>query len=344
MRIAVLLLFGVLLFGLFGCDGGGTPSQENATNGTNQTEKPPVTIIVDEQKNQTTESNVTIEQPPPPPPEVKELEYEYTPDALFGVYFIDVGGPALHGDAILIKKGDCDILIDAGSAQKGPKVVDFLKSRGVDDIEVLISTTADPRRYGGISAVSEKYRVEEFWWGGSDFEDFDYAAVANGMEGKVKTVRTVQDGFASDVNGIRFTALNPSVSDRFDDLNNDAVVLRMDDRNFSILFTSNIQTGAQGRLVNQKAGEIQAELIQAPNYGVGTGTSNIGIFLLTAKPKAMIVTGSSDESAPNGGSREPFERLMAQYGISWYESFTNGTIRISGDGQAYTVQSLGAGQ
>ncbi len=343
MRIIVLLVCAALLFG---CNGGGTPPGENATNGTNATEKPPVTIIVEEQKNQTTESNVTVEEEEPPEAEVKELEYEYTPDALLGVYFIDVGAPALHGDAILIKKGDCDILIDAGAAGKGPKVIDFLKSRGVDDIEVLVSTTADPRRYGGIGAVSERYRIEEFWWGGEVFGDYDYAAIATDMEGRVKTVRTVKDGFTAEVNGISFAAINPpaSDSDRFDDANNDAIVMRMDDRNFSLLFTSNIQTGAQGRLVNQKAAEIQAGLIQAPNYGVGTGTSNIGIFLLTAKPEAMIVTGSSDESAANGGSREPFERLMAQYGIRWHESFANGTLRVSSDGQTYTVQPLGAGQ
>lgn len=341
MRYAII----AMLLLAFGCLGGAPeqpPMQENQTNGSNQGN---IQIIIGEQTNQTTVKNMTEEETPPPilPPKTG-LNYTRDPDALFGVYFIDVGGPALHGDAILIKKGDMDILVDAGPMQKSGKVVDFLRSRGVDDIEVLVSTNADPRHYGGIEAVSENFEIEEFWWNGQASNDADYSNLVQDIKAKAWKTEVVEDGFSSELNGINITALNPPAMDRFDDVNNDAIVLRMDDRNFSLLLTSGIQTGAQGRLINQRQSEIRAELIQAPYYGVGSGTGNIGIFLITAKPKSMIISGSSDESAANGGSREPFMRLMTQYNISWYDNYENGTIRISGDGSTYSVQSLGAGQ
>jgi competence protein ComEC len=339
-----VLFAGLLLFiGIFGCIGGGQtpPPVVNNTNESNNTQ---VTIIIEEQKNQTAEKNETEEGPPEKPPETKELEYTYDPEQKFGIYFIDVGGPGMQGDAILIKKGDCDILVDAGAAQKGNKVVDFLRSHDVDDIEVLISTNADPNHYGGISAVADKFKIEEFWWNGESFADADYATIATRMEGSVKTVRKIGEGFSADLNGINFTALNPPAADTFEDVNNDAIVMRVTDRNFSMLLTSGVQTGAQGRLVNQKTDYIKTEIMQAPYYGVGSGTSNIGIMLITAKPKIMIISGSSDESAANGGSREPFKRLMTQYGIKWYENYVNGTVRVTGDGQTYSVSVLGAGQ
>lgn len=344
MRIIALFAALALFLGIFGCLGGGEPpppAEENKTNKTNDTQ---INIIIGEQKNQTAEKNETVEEPPPPPSEIKELEYEYNPGQIFGVYFIDVGGPGMQGDAILIKKGDCDILVDAGSAEKSSRVLDFLRSRNVDDIEVLISTNADLRHYGGISAVADNFKVEEFWWSGHDSGDSSYATLIQRMNGSVKTVRIAEDGFSADVNGINFTAINPSVKDTFDDVNNDAIVMRVVDRNFTMLLTSGIQTGAQGRLINQKGKEIQAEIIQAPYYGVGSGTSSIGVFLISAKPRVMIISGSSDESAANGGSRDPFKRIMGQHGIIWYENYVNGSIRISSDGQTYSIAALGAGQ
>lgn len=340
-----VLLAGLLLFiGIFGCLGGGQTNQPPVENKTNESNKTQINIIIEEQKNQTAEKNETEEKPPEEPPETKELEYQYDPEQKFGIYFIDVGGPLLQGDAILIKKGDCDILVDAGSAEKSNKVITFLRSHDVDDIEVLISTNADPRHYGGMSAVADQFRIEEFWWNGEAFADNDYATLVTRMENATKTVRIVNDGYSASLNGINFTALNPPTGDTFDDVNNDAIVMRVVDRNFSLLLTSGVQTGAQGRLINQKTEAIKTEIMQAPYYGVGSGTSNIGVMLISAKPTVMIISGSSDESAANGGSRDPFKRLMTQYGIRWYENYKNGTIRIVGDGQGYNITVLGAGQ
>lgn len=336
------ILTAVILF--LGCTSGPQP-EENKTNDTNQT-VPPVKIITGEQKNQTNEANFTQpppEEPPPPPPE--ELEYEYKPDQQFGVYFIDVGGPTLHGNAVLIKKGDLDVLVDAGSAEKGSKVVDFLNAHNVDDIEVLISTDADPRNYGGINTVADNFRIENFWWGDDSFGDQNYSDIVGRMVNSTKDVKKVERGYSMDLNGMLFEVLNPQPApNRFDDINNDAVVIRITDRNFSLLLTSGIQTGPQGKLISEQPNKIKNKIIQAPYYGVGAGTSNIGIFLITAKPELMIITGSSDDSAINGGSREPYKKLMTQYGILWNETYNNGTLRITSDGQIYDIRALGAGQ
>jgi competence protein ComEC len=265
---------------------------------------------------------------------------------MLGVFFIDVGGAGPQGDAILIKKGDLDILVDAGPAESSGKVVDFLRSHDVDDIEVLISTNADPRHYGGINAVLENFLVEELWWTDDSFGDPDYSAAIERVSDQAKDVRVVRDGFTAELNGINLTAINPPKEDRdrFDDVNNDAIVMRVQDRNFSMLLTSGIQTGAQGLLLNTRKSLMAAEIVQAPYYGVGSGTSNIGIFLINLKPKIIIISGSSDESAQNGGSRDPFKRQMGMYNITYYENYKNGTLRVTSDGSSYIIQSLGRGQ
>lgn len=329
---------------LFGCLGGEPPAnQTNQTNESNQTKPPPVTIIVGNQSNQTTTQNKTNETTAPPPPPEKKVDYEYDPDAIAGVFFFDVGSPTVHGSSILIRKGDLDVLFDAGPADKGSEVVDDLVARGVDDIDVLVSTSADPRRYGGLEAVAEHFGVEEFWWSGETYGDQDYAETVKKISEKAETERVVERGFSEELDGINFTVLNPPKV-RFDDVNNDAIVTRIVDRNFSMLLLSNAQKGAHQKLVNEQQSLIKARVMEAPYYGTGEGTRDIGIFLITADPEWMIIEGSQDDSAPNGGDRDPFLALMEQYGIQWEETYDNGTVRVTTDGNDYTVLKLGKGQ
>ncbi|MCI0565335.1 MAG: MBL fold metallo-hydrolase [Nitrososphaera sp.] len=334
-------LFAIML--LLGCLGGGPspPVENNTSNVTNKT--PPIKIIVGNQTNQTTTENVTEPEPEPEPEVPKDVQYEYDPAAIMGIFFFDMSGPAMHGDSILIKKGDLDILFDAGPVEKATEMVDKLKSRGIDDIDVLVSTSADPRKYGGMRTVAENYQIEEFWWSDDSLGDQEYSAIVNEISPKVKTIRTVEKGFSMELNGINLTALNPP-STRFDDKNNDAIVMRVTDRNFSALLMSNVQKGAHQKILNEQPDMIKNKVIQAPYYGVGEGTRDIGIFLITAKPEYMIITGSSDDSAANGGSREPFIRLLDQYEIKWNATYVNGSIRVTTDGTDYTVLALGKGQ
>ena len=332
MRLTALLAVLVILFG---CTGPEIPPVQNGTpvntNTTNQT----ITIIVGPQTNQTAGENVTNVTITPQPNQT-EPTYAETPNATLGIYFIDVGSER-HGSAILVKKGGLDVLIDAGPAENSARVIDLLRSREVDDINLLISTNADPRNYGGINTVADSFKIRKFWWNGGGIDDAAYSAMVRRMATAPDGTAIVERGTSVTLNGITFEVLNPPKG-RFGDVNNDAIVIRLTDRNFSVLLTSGIQTGAQGKLIGEQSGKIKAQVMQAPYYGVGAGTSQIGLFLVNAKPKSIIITGSADESAANGGSRDPFRRLMAQYNISWYETYANGTLKVMADGRGYVFQ------
>ena len=338
MRLLALALVFVVLLGCIG----GQPEQppqpnQTAPNATNASNQSQVGIIVGPQQNQTAGGNATVPQPPAnqtAPP------FENQTNATLGVYFIDVGSAGLHGSAILIKKGDMETLIDAGPAANSGRVIDFLHSRDVDDIDLLVSTSGDPRNYGGIGAVADNFRVEDFWWNGETLDDANYASLVGRMVSLPQGSQIVERGTVATLNGVRLEVLNPSKS-RFKDVNNDAIVIRVTDRNFSMLLTSNIQNGAEGSILSALPDKIQAQVMQAPYYGVGLGTSSLGVFpafLNKAKPQVVVITGSADESGDNGGSRDPFRALMSQYNISWYETYGSGDLRVISDGNGYTIQ------
>jgi competence protein ComEC len=349
MRLLPVLAVLIVFMLMFGCGDQKPPEQNqtgtNATNATNITKNnTPVTIIIGQQTNQTKEQNKTENKNETNQTvEIKELEYTNEPEEPLGVYFIYVGDDSLHGDAILLKKGDFNMLIDAGPAEKSGKVVDFLKSKGVDNVAIMISTTADPRRYGGINAVADNFRIQRYWWTGDAFDDNKYAAIATRMANITKGVDVIQDGYSVSYDGMDFTILNPPAK-RFSDVNNDAIVMKVVDRNVSWLFTSDIQTGAQGRLVGDRAPLLKTDILEAPYYGVGQGIANIGVFLNKVRPQTVIISGSADESSKNGGSRDPLKRLLntSQYNVTWYENYDNGTIRVISDGQTYVIDALGS--
>ena len=343
MKIVPILTILMVCMLLFGC---GAPSpvtnQSNTTVQTNETNNTtPVTIIINNQTNQSTGQNNTVKNETVPTPS-KEIEYTNDPTQPMGIYFIDVGTTGTQGDAILVKKGDFNMLVDAGPAIASDKVVSFLKSKGVSNIAVLISTTGDPRRYGGINAIADNFQIQSYWWPGETFDDAEYAAIAGRMAANTKQVVIADKGYNASFDGIDFTILNPEPTKLFRDVNNDAMVIRLTDGQFTMLLTSDIQTGAQGKLIGDMPALLNTKVLEAPYYGVGTGTANIGIFLNTAKPEAVVISGSADESAANGGSRDPFKRLLTEYNIKWYENYKNGTIRISTDGGQYAIESLGS--
>ncbi len=315
------------------------PPQGNATNQTNVT-----IIITNPQENTTVEQNQT--QPPPPPPveESKEVNYTYGPNDSLAIYFIYVGDmqEKLHGDAILIKKGDLDVLVDAGPLQSSGRVLDFLQSHNIDDIDVLVSTNADPRHYGGIGPVADAYRVEEFWWSGKAFGDAAYVALGATMASRVKTERNLSRGFSMTLDGVEFLALNPGPKP-FADVNNDAIVLRVSDRNFSAVLLSGVQFGAQGDLLNNQRALLKCNVMQAPYYGLGAGTSGIANFLASTRPELMVISGGPDESSVSGGSRDPFRRLLDENDIAYIENYANGgqTVRILYDGESCAYGYLG---
>ena len=65
------------------------------------------------------------------------------------VHFVDVG----QGDCVYIHSGESDVLIDAGEAEYGDAVVQYLEEQGVSSLDYVISTHPHSDHVGGLAAV-----------------------------------------------------------------------------------------------------------------------------------------------------------------------------------------------
>ena len=84
------------------------------------------------------------------------------PSGSLSVSFIDVG----QGDGVLVQAGGEDYLLDAGRAEEGPEVVDFLRSRGVEGLEGIVVSNPDADHIGGFLDVFDAFEVETVYASG----------------------------------------------------------------------------------------------------------------------------------------------------------------------------------
>lgn len=337
----VALVFSLLVFG---CGGNQPPEVKVNTTVSidNTSTSGGGNIVIVGTKN--TSSDVTKppeEQPPEEKPKEKSTgaKYESTPDERFAVYFIDVGDASSQGDAILVKRGDLDVLIDAGPVQNAGKVIDFLNGRGVDDIDVLISTEPDPEHYGGINLVLDNFKVEEFWWTGNSYDDPDYQNIISRTGDSGALMRVVRRGEAFTLNGLDFNILNPKEGSSFSDLHNNAIVTKITNNDFCMLLTSDITSSAASEITNTQ--NVACNLMQLPYHGLSKGNSQIDLFLLKVKPIEVFVSGGSYDPSPDGrGTRPPIFAKLEIRSIPHHENYEDGTIKVESDGTNYAVDFI----
>jgi len=264
------------------------------------------------------------------------VEYTENPEQSFSMYFVYVGTEEKQGDAIFIKKGDLDVLIDGGPSDNNA-IISFLKEKGVDDIDLLISSHADPEHYGQMSNIIDEFDVEQFWWAGSYDGDDEYQKLLDDIEAKGIPMQIVYRGDKAELNGMTFEVWNPTEDSTFRDLDNNAIVLKVTDRNFCAFLTSDIMGGTQNELVNNV--DFTCAIFQAPYHGLGTGNIQVGQLLGLLDPEVVIVSGGPSEAV--GGARGPlFSRLDTPPDTTpYYQNYIGSglTVKIISDGQTYDV-------
>jgi beta-lactamase superfamily II metal-dependent hydrolase len=329
----LLAAFIVIFIVLFGC----ITQQQQAPNETIKNVSKNQSITITSQTNYTIAGNV-------PTAEERESKmrnevlnaanYTYSPDKPIFVYFIYVGDGGVQADSILIKKGDADILIDTGPASASTRVVQFLKERGVDDLELLILTHADKEHYGGTNAIMGNFTIGKVIWSGRTYNDNDFKQLLDSIDKRLIPVKSVLRGDVESINGINLTVLNP-IETSFASVDEDAIALKVSDRNFCVLLTSDVF--GRGLDDMTKNTDVECDIVQIPR----SGADHIGVWLINllkkSKAKVAIISGSYKEEIKGIDFRKQLFERLEQDGIAHYENYVNGSIRIMSDGSAYDI-------
>lgn len=206
------------------------------------------------------------------------------------IYFIDVG----QGDSTLIvTPKNKKILIDGGEG-KTNVLFQYLLDRRINKIDYIIISHFDSDHCNGLIEIIEKMRVENIVMSKQSKESEEYKKILEIIKQKNIKVSSVkaEDKIIIEKN-LYIKILNPAEKFEFQDLNNNAIVAKLVYKNFSMLFTGDIEK-AEENLAKKYKNELKSTILKVAHHGSKTSTSEE--FLKYVEPQiALIGVGENNK-------------------------------------------------
>jgi competence protein ComEC len=251
------------------------------------------------------------------------------------VDIIDVG----QGDSILIlSPAGKAVLIDAGTGRQGD-VVGHLKSRGVEELNLMVGTHPHADHIGGLDEVMEALPVKLFLDNGLPHTTRTYETVMGMVEEKKISYLKGKAGrvFKLD-DGIRLELIHPqdkALTNTRSDLNSNSVVIRLTHGDVCFLFTGDAEEPTEDILVQK--GIEPCQVLKVAHHGSNHSSSEH--FIKAVNPEIALISAGEGNRYNHPGA-ETMARL-ASHGLQIYRTDQMGTIRLQSDGSQVTVLTGG---
>jgi beta-lactamase superfamily II metal-dependent hydrolase len=226
------------------------------------------------------------------------------------IHGINVG----YGDAVLLRfDTKIAILIDGGNDQQGLKVVNYLKSKGIRELDIVICTHSHPDHANGLRSILETFKVGEIWTNGEKIDGLYRLASLR----RITLVPLAEKVINLD-HGIKVRVLNAWKEGR--DPNEGSLAFILDFGKGRLFFSGDISPNIQKELLDS-AKSLSADFLKIPHHGWGV----LPEFVRAVNPKiALISVGSNPYGAP-----EPQTiKVLSQLGSKIYRTDRDGSVVI----------------
>jgi competence protein ComEC len=262
------------------------------------------------------------------------------------VTYLDVS----QGSSTVVEfPGGAAMLIDGGgfhgsSFDLGRHVIaPYLWHRGIGSLEAMVLSHAHPDHFKGLLFVATHFPVKQFWYNKVDSEDPDFGELLKSLV-QERIVSLGPKDLASPLNiqGVYVQALHPApdfspirkiLTDG--ELNNLSLVLRLEYKNVSFLFTGDIERAAENRLTKLPRLE-SVDVLLVPHHGSRTSSSMP--FLQRLQPRIAVFSVGF-----NNRFHLPAYKIRKRYdalGVRTYRTDWDGAITVITDGHQIEVETF----
>lgn len=253
------------------------------------------------------------------------------------VHVIDVG----QGDATLIRQGDAAMLIDAGVTDQGDTVVAYLRSQGVQRLQLVIATHAHADHIGGMTWVLKAFPVDTFVMKtlpeGVTPTTTTYERMLNTLLKKNIPVREAAAGDTYRLGDADVRILGP-VRD-FEKVNDQSVVCMVTYGQRRFLFTGDAEYAAETALL--KSGQdLAADVLKAGHHGSSDASS--WPFLEAVRPSVGLISCGRDNDY--GHPHQELLKRFSRRSMEVYRTDQQGTVVVHTDGRSLSVTTEKGGQ
>ena len=231
------------------------------------------------------------------------------------VYYIDVG----QADSILITNENHSILIDAGNNEDENTVVNFIKDKGITNLDYAVGTHPHEDHIGGMDDVINNIDIDKIYLPEIQTNTKTYQDVLEAIKNKNKKIKSFKKGDKFSVGEAEFEVMTDSILDK-NNLNLSSNIIRMTFNGTSFLFTGDAETENE-KTINWE----QTDVLKVGHHGSTTSTSQK--FLNQIKPKyAIISVGKNNDY---GHPKEKILERLKKVGSEIYRTDECGTIEIT---------------
>ncbi len=259
------------------------------------------------------------------------------PDNRLHVSFLDVG----QGDAILIQKGNQQVLVDGGPS---PQAIGLGLGRKIPfwdrTIEMVILTHPSADHATGLVELLNRYRVKQVLYPDLDFGSGIYDEWLRLVKEKNIKYTIAQAGQQIDLgDGVIIEVLNPPeplLTGTDSDIDNNAAILRLSMGKVSFLLTADMMWEAEFELIYNRA-NLKSTVLKVSHHGSNTSTTPE--FLAVVNPQLAVISVGADNKFGHP-TPEVMTRLEDRVGSeNIYRTDEDGTVEFVTDGERLWVRT-----
>lgn len=233
-----------------------------------------------------------------------------------------------QGDAILLTSpAGKRVLIDAGP--NGSEIVDKLRARGVERIDLAIGTHAHADHIGGMDDVMDAFEVGIYIDQGLEHTTRSYTSVMERVvtkripykKGRAGQSFTLDDDIQIELIGPGTTLLQGTRSD----LNSNSIVARVQHGDNCFLFTGDAEEPTEHALLRQGLGQCQ--VLKVAHHGSSHSTTNT--WLAKVQPELALISCGKDNRYKHP-AEDTLDRLERS-GAKVYRTDEMGPLRVESD-------------
>ncbi len=263
------------------------------------------------------------------------------PGNTLSISVLDVG----QGESLLIEFPNGETLVmDGGGFYKnrldvGRRVVaPFLWNRGIRKIDYMVATHSDNDHIRGLYALLDLFPVKHFLTLGDNFVGRRLGNLQNRARRKGAKLLLLKMNKPINIGKVRLIPLHPE-SDQSSDsdrrIDNDlSLVMRLEYKDFSMLFTGDISDKVEGKLANSQH-QLKADILKAPHHG--SRFSNSSAFIEAVAPGTVIFS-----SGYLNRMRHPHPETLERYqkaGVDIRRTDAHGAVQVITDGNGYQIRT-----
>ncbi len=250
-------------------------------------------------------------------------------DANLSVHFIDVD----QGDSTLISYNDYNMLIDTGEYTEADKLITYLESVGVNEIDTFVGTHPHSDHIGAVTEVFDAFDIKEVIIPNATHTTKTFEKMITAIENENTEVIEAKAGYTFSIDDLSYEILSP-LRDEYSDLNDYSVVILMKYKDMDFIFSGDA-TKLVEKDILETGKNIEVDILKLGHHGSRTSSSDEYIEATNADVAIISVGAENDYGHPHSEVVETLDK----YNIETLRTDLNGNIVLYTDGYKYNIQN-----